>query len=1684
MRNTRSARKHLEDCIARTTDRIRRGIRPAAVRTPGTAVRPHGHIEVLERRVLLTDVPLGALQFRADNFVQAAGKWAATGTIEMGLKPTGAEAFNPLVEIQGGVEFVPDAPTFTVTAGDLYIVAGEQHTELFSVDARSLYNVADWTGASGSGLAASGDTKVFGPNIKFALRDVRFGLDDGAKDTSGAEVKLHGDLTLAPINLTASFIGDSYVTVGEGGVGLENAPQLNETINVTPDVSIGIRDVGWQYDGSKGLFGISGTASVTSYVPKTNHTKKQAEFAGGIGIALTNGELTELSVTVSGAGTIKGLAVNVKSSPDEVRPQKLTFGYRKGDDGHAYYEAYGTLTVKVGGSEVTAQLGEANDSRAKPGLVIEDDALTKVDMGLSGTLAVYGLKVELGGEGKANPVKLVYVNEADGSDFQVTGTVSVPRLWGAEVSLGNNQAGGLEIKDGEWELHSLDLKVGHVNLGAFQVEDFEVGFEHEEGAVIWTGGATVMFPGGFGIGGKVTVKNGALDALSVTYSAGTTQGIPVAQTGLFVTYINVSLANLETPGEIVATGTVSLFYGQAVTIRGQAGARMLAVTGSVLVNKDEMVVTADAVIGAIQTSEGKVDLDRAIIGKGDASLVLDWGERKYSLDARLELFDGAVKIDGGFDLEPDGALTIFADAELDVPDSVPFIGGREVIGGHFLFRHLPADVGKSFAAAWLEFTFPKKFDIGVEYNFADKNFHVIGTSDVDEFQAQLTQPVPRTFRYTSPMKVTAGTTAATLSVQWPRPKLPLNGDPKVSLMLPDGTILSQDDLNPDHPKDRRYTYVPPPQEPTGAGGNGDDDPDAVDSSAAVHIVGDPDNDYQPIHAGGDVTYTLILDVTVYEPPNANNPPFADAGDLAFHLSQHLPRPVIRVGQVTRTPGNPNVWTVAYSGKAARDADVTVFASFADPTGVGTAQPVLVGDQKLVSFRVHPVNGAFNGTVNWDVSGDYPLPQYVYARIDDDANTQVSSDEYLPKNGQRPSATSDPQIIGSVSDFKTGQNLTGWRVYVDLNRNGQYDPPSPPNGGNPGGPGEPTAITDDRQGNAYAITDDRLRPGDTVSLAVVVPPGYRVHPGTTNPRDVTIKQLPENVGFSPVVDRLASVTGLVFEDLNQNGARDAGEPGLSGLTLRAVARGGDGQPITVRTDRNGKYEFVGLSAQTTYDVTFVPDPAGYFQTKPQDQPLTFSRTIGDALDQQTGTAYAVLPLTVIAGTVTGYALGSNGQLGPNPTPRGGWTVNLYGSGGSGPAVASTTTAADGTYRFGGLRPGNYVVREEPLSGWRQVAPFSSNFALGSGHNTLQTPSNSLAVADFDRDGRSDVAALNPLDHPTADVSIMFGRGGRAFDGPYNQTVSFGGGVELAATDIDGDGYADLALVSPGGQVDVLFNQQGKGGSRSFANAPNFASLEAGATVLDARPGRAGTGDPYGGLFVLYQVAAGDQLLTKVAVLTPGTRGFVVTTVVAGDASRGAPPARLAVGDWNVDGYLDAVVNAPAVDGGNFVPQVRLLLGDGTGRFPSPTITHRDLGAGAQPSASAAAGAVAVGDINNDHLIDLVTYDPTRNTVVYLLNNAVSGFQDQATTFPLAGGQPMSDLLLKDLNGDTRADLFGLPTNGATLTVAVNQGTAGAYFANTAQAPFTPRPGQPSSLRGLTSGDLDNDGLTDLLMADTA
>ncbi|WP_407069671.1 SdrD B-like domain-containing protein, partial [Leptothrix ochracea] len=320
----------------------------------------------------------------------------------------------------------------------------------------------------------------------------------------------------------------------------------------------------------------------------------------------------------------------------------------------------------------------------------------------------------------------------------------------------------------------------------------------------------------------------------------------------------------------------------------------------------------------------------------------------------------------------------------------------------------------------------------------------------------------------------------------------------------------------------------------------------------------------------------------------------------------------------------------------------------------------------------------------------------------------------------------------------GTSLSG-RVYQDKNNNGVFEPA--PAGGDVGLPGVTVTLTGTNDLGAavnqptttavdgsYSFTG--LRPG-TYSVTETEPAGLlngkttagsaggTATPVTTVPSAISAIALTAGsaaTGYEFADLGGTSLSGRVYQDKNNNGvfepAPAGGDVGLPGVTVTLTGTDDLGAAVNkpTTTAADGSYSFTGLRPGT-YSVTET-EPAGLLNGK------TTAGSAGGTATPVTTVPSAVTAIALTAGSAaTGYEfadLGGTSLSGRvyqdknnngvfEPAPAGGdvglpgVTVTLTGTDDLGAAVNKpTTTAADGSYSFTGLRPGTYAVTEtEPV-----------------------------------------------------------------------------------------------------------------------------------------------------------------------------------------------------------------------------------------------------------------------------------------------------------------------------------------------------------------------------------------------------
>jgi hypothetical protein len=312
--------------------------------------------------------------------------------------------------------------------------------------------------------------------------------------------------------------------------------------------------------------------------------------------------------------------------------------------------------------------------------------------------------------------------------------------------------------------------------------------------------------------------------------------------------------------------------------------------------------------------------------------------------------------------------------------------------------------------------------------------------------------------------------------------------------------------------------------------------------------------------------------------------------------------------------------------------------------------------------------------------------------------------------------------------------------------------------------------------------------------------------------------------------------------------------------------------------------------------------------------------------------------------------------------------------------------------------------------------------------------SLATGDFDQDGSDDLAVGAEGYNSNQGRVYIFNNDGTmpSSAGAADATISGEAtldrlGYTLASGDFNNDGRTDLAVCARGHTSET-------GRTYLYYGATLVGSLEA-ATSSDVHLSGESAGDYYG-----WALAAGDVNNDGTIDLLVGARGYntdqgrlyFYTTndrVITGDDSQGHFGSCAAVGDLNSDGINDLAVGATGYDVGNNDGRAYIFYG---GRKATTSVSGADEVIDGETLLDEFGCGMAIADLDNDGDDDLVIggLDVGSDGKVYIFEN----------------------------DGD-------YPSSAADAETIIDGETGGRYFG-----------------RQLDVGDFNNDGATDLVVAD--
>jgi hypothetical protein len=257
---------------------------------------------------------------------------------------------------------------------------------------------------------------------------------------------------------------------------------------------------------------------------------------------------------------------------------------------------------------------------------------------------------------------------------------------------------------------------------------------------------------------------------------------------------------------------------------------------------------------------------------------------------------------------------------------------------------------------------------------------------------------------------------------------------------------------------------------------------------------------------------------------------------------------------------------------------------------------------------------------------------------------------------------------------------------------------------------------------------------------------------------------------------------------------------------------------------------------------------------------------------------------------------------------------------------------------------------------------------------------LAVADFNRDGLLDIIVA---DAGSNNVSIFYGAAQRSFQSPC--AVPVGRRTSMVTTrDLDGDGHQDFAVASQQTNDLVAFLQ--------VAATPTSSTCPVTFTNLNA-----------------------INLLRQPQALVSDNFGL----------------------NGSIPGFAAVMPSSPGATAGT----VQVFLGS-TGLSGISSQLPVPVPEGS--AKSAIPSAVATGDVNGDHLRDLIVADKNNNDVVIFLEKSDGSFPVTLNPFPIDGQEPVG-MAVGDIDRDGVPDI-----------VTANQGDGSVSILVSSRPPPTPTP----------------------------
>ena len=349
-------------------------------------------------------------------------------------------------------------------------------------------------------------------------------------------------------------------------------------------------------------------------------------------------------------------------------------------------------------------------------------------------------------------------------------------------------------------------------------------------------------------------------------------------------------------------------------------------------------------------------------------------------------------------------------------------------------------------------------------------------------------------------------------------------------------------------------------------------------------------------------------------------------------------------------------------------------------------------------------------------------------------------------------------------------------------------------------------------------------------------------------------------------------------------------------------------------------------------------------------------------------------------------------------------------------------------------------------------------LGHGNGTFQNQKTfstgaysfptSLAVGDLDKDGNMDIVVAN-RETGEEHILVLLGDGHGNFSN-HGKYITETGSVlcYVAIGHFNNDSQLDMAAANYGTQEIGIFLGYGDG---TFSNQRNYP------TTNNSRPISITKGDFNNDNLTDLVVANYGTQIVGIFLANMETNFVDNNTYSTGSA---AFPSSIALADFTDDRQLDVVV------GNDGTHDIDLLINDGKGHFSIQTVYVGD--SGFRPTS------IVIDDFNNDTRLDLAMANSAADTIT-LLYGENNGTFPNFKVFPTGIDSGPQSIAAGEFNNDNRTDMVVAYFNSGSVGLFLKIDTGALQSMQDLSTETGSKP------HGLTVADFDNDGRLDIAVA---